>query len=303
MVPPPWVAARPDDLIGRIYANEKQIFRNGEVRWAAIVHANETMWHPGGDRSYSGAQVVYATRDDAPIDRLTDIAARCFALKGTKPGVPLERRLADMLTNEYERALDWPVPSTLTGGLDVVTTIVMLPRDYLPGGFLVANWFPVLADPVTKMALLVSSRFWPPDLRAAWRNASAQFKASTPSETKASPPSRARVVREHSARDPAPVMLTRAAADEVRGIMAASRLAPAVAYLRAFVTIEPGGGFTYGLDVNDDHGFSGDEVFQSEGLTLRVDARSLPYLAGTIIDFVIRRAGKGFVFRNPNAAG
>jgi iron-sulfur cluster assembly protein len=292
MVPPLWLAARPDDLVAQIYATEKQIFRNGELRWAAIVHANETMWRPEPGRSYSGAQIVYAAHGDATVDQLTDIAARCFALKGTKPENSLERRLADMLTNEYERALDWSVPGTLTGGLDVLTTIVMLPRDYLPGAFLVANWFPIIADPESKMALLVSSRFWPAALRAAWRNASAGLKNSAASKAH---------LQEHHPRCSAPVTLTRAAAEEVQRVFAASRFVPSVAYVRVFVTLQSGGGFVYGLDVAHDGGVNGDQVFQSHGLTVRVDSRSLPYLAGTTIDFVDRPANKGFVFRNPNA--
>jgi iron-sulfur cluster assembly protein len=101
----------------------------------------------------------------------------------------------------------------------------------------------------------------------------------------------------------APVTLTRAAAEEVHRVFAASRFVPSIAYVRVFVTIQAGGGFTYGLDGASDSGVHGDQVFQSEGFALRVDSRSLPYLAGTNIDFVDRPFNRGFVFRNPNAEG
>jgi hypothetical protein len=79
---------------------------------------------------------------------------RAYALKGTRPADPQLRRLADMLTDEMERALDWPIPRSITGGRDVCTTIVMLPREQMPGGLVGLNVFPVLADLATSMAVL-----------------------------------------------------------------------------------------------------------------------------------------------------
>jgi len=44
----------------------------------------------------------------------------------------------------------------------------------------------------------------------------------------------------------------------------------------------------------------GDEVFESHGVKLIVDTRSLALLQGTTIDFVDGLMGSGFKFNNPN---
>ena len=44
----------------------------------------------------------------------------------------------------------------------------------------------------------------------------------------------------------------------------------------------------------------GDEVFESHGVKLVVDTRSLALLAGTEVDFVTGMMGSGFKFNNPN---
>lgn len=44
----------------------------------------------------------------------------------------------------------------------------------------------------------------------------------------------------------------------------------------------------------------GDHTFDSQGVKLVVDPKSLPLLAGTEIDFVTGLMGSGFKFNNPN---
>lgn len=41
--------------------------------------------------------------------------------------------------------------------------------------------------------------------------------------------------------------------------------------------------------------------FESRGVTLLIDPRSLPYLAGTELDFVREGLNEGFKFHNPNS--
>lgn len=43
-----------------------------------------------------------------------------------------------------------------------------------------------------------------------------------------------------------------------------------------------------------------DLVFQSHGVTLLVDPKSLPYLQGTELDYVREGLNEGFKFNNPN---
>jgi iron-sulfur cluster assembly protein len=44
-----------------------------------------------------------------------------------------------------------------------------------------------------------------------------------------------------------------------------------------------------------------DTVFEQEGVRIFVDARSLPLVDGTRIDFARQGLGENFVFHNPNA--
>ena len=48
---------------------------------------------------------------------------------------------------------------------------------------------------------------------------------------------------------------------------------------------------------------AGDTVFEQDGVTVRVDADSLPLVDGTEIDFVKNGLNQQFVFRNPRVAG
>jgi hypothetical protein len=160
---PRWL--EPADLISLIYKHYPNIVNRGEVRWAAVIHANSTLFAPGeGD---SGAQVVYAPAG-APLARVRAWASACYAVKNTTPADPAVHRLADMLTDELERALNWLIPPILCGGASAITTVVMLPRELLPLGYLTCSFFPVFADPVTQMAVLVPSAWWPEVLVNRW---------------------------------------------------------------------------------------------------------------------------------------
>lgn len=160
---PSWLTR--DDLVSRIFDHHRGIVDRGEVRWAAVIHANNTLFSPG--TSQSGAQVIYAL-EDVPLARLRKWARACYAVKGTAPGDPAIAKLAHKLTDELERALDWPVPPSLCEGGRAITTVVELPRELLPLGFMTCPFFPVFADPQTKMAVVVPSGWWPAELVNYW---------------------------------------------------------------------------------------------------------------------------------------
>ena len=69
--------------------------------------------------------------------------------------------------------------------------------------------------------------------------------------------------------------------------------------LRLFV--ESGGcsGLQYGMKF--DEPAEGDASFESEGVSIVVDPKSLEHLKGTTVDFDDGLHGKGFEIRNPNA--
>jgi iron-sulfur cluster assembly protein len=61
-------------------------------------------------------------------------------------------------------------------------------------------------------------------------------------------------------------------------------------------------GWAYTVDVADTQG-ADDQVFVDRGVRVLVDARSLPLIDGTEIDFARRGLNAEFVFRNPNVTG
>lgn len=48
---------------------------------------------------------------------------------------------------------------------------------------------------------------------------------------------------------------------------------------------------------------AGDEVFQSHGIDVYVDPKSLVYVDGTQMDYVKQGLNEGFEFKNPNVQG
>jgi iron-sulfur cluster assembly accessory protein len=92
------------------------------------------------------------------------------------------------------------------------------------------------------------------------------------------------------------IQLTPRAANQVRTMRAD---AGSTGRLRLF--IETGGcsGLQYGMSFDEPK--SDDAAFDSEGVAIVVDPKSLAHLDGTTVDFDDGLHGKGFEIRNPNA--
>lgn len=58
-------------------------------------------------------------------------------------------------------------------------------------------------------------------------------------------------------------------------------------------------GLAYQLEYVDE-GANEDQVFESHGVKVFIDPKSLPYLEGTELDFVREGLNEGFKFQNPN---
>ena len=98
----------------------------------------------------------------------------------------------------------------------------------------------------------------------------------------------------------ATLTMSEKAANEVKRLVAVNRL-PESTGLR--VAVKGGGcsGFTYSVGL--DHRLSAiDQIIELFGARLIVDRKSLLYLVNTEVDYQDGLMGKGFVFRNPNAA-
>jgi iron-sulfur cluster assembly accessory protein len=95
----------------------------------------------------------------------------------------------------------------------------------------------------------------------------------------------------------APVTLTPNAIAKVKEIMA--QQTPVPAGLR--VGVQGGGcsGFSYAMSFENSAGMM-DKTFNFDGLKVFVDATSVMYLNGCIVDYVETLEGAGFKFENPN---
>ncbi len=100
--------------------------------------------------------------------------------------------------------------------------------------------------------------------------------------------------------DTTAVILTEAAAKEIRNIIQQQELAAEDVCLR--VGVKGGGcsGFSYVLDLTEQKKDT-DEVFEQHGIRVICDPKSMLYLNGTTVDFRDEIMGRGFVFSNPNA--
>ena len=94
--------------------------------------------------------------------------------------------------------------------------------------------------------------------------------------------------------------LTTSAVEAIRRVIAEAD--DDILGLRVMVSVGGCAGFQYGLGLEavarDD-----DEVIDVGGIKVFIDADSLPWLAGTEIDFREDPLEAGFVFNNPNAQG
>jgi iron-sulfur cluster assembly protein len=61
-------------------------------------------------------------------------------------------------------------------------------------------------------------------------------------------------------------------------------------------------GLSYTLEYADAKS-PGDEVVESQGITLLVDPKASLFLIGTEMDYTVEKLKAGFVFRNPNEKG
>jgi iron-sulfur cluster assembly protein len=94
------------------------------------------------------------------------------------------------------------------------------------------------------------------------------------------------------------ITLTDKGAQKVEEFLAAQATVVETAGLR--VGVRGGGcsGFQYALAFDEQR--DGDTVFEDKGIRLLVDTPSLPYVKGSVIDFVEGLQGAGFKVENPN---
>jgi iron-sulfur cluster assembly accessory protein len=98
-------------------------------------------------------------------------------------------------------------------------------------------------------------------------------------------------------RKPAHITLTPNAVAKVKEIMAQQN--PVPTGLRVGVVGGGCSGFSYSMQFENSAGMM-DKTFDFDGLKVYVDATSVMYLNGCIVDYVETLEGAGFKFENPN---
>ena len=99
---------------------------------------------------------------------------------------------------------------------------------------------------------------------------------------------------------PSVILVTEAAAIKIKELLVEE--GKAESGLRVFVQGGGCSGFQYGLMIEENGAGVGDQLFESNGVTLLVDPVSLSYLKGAEVDFVETITGGGFTIKNPNAS-
>lgn len=96
------------------------------------------------------------------------------------------------------------------------------------------------------------------------------------------------------------ITLTKTAIKEVKHIMKDQELETDKNFLR--IGVKGGGcsGLNFTLDITEAKNDT-DEEWDSDGVAVICDSRSMLYLEGTTVDFKDEIMGRGFVFNNPNS--
>jgi len=98
---------------------------------------------------------------------------------------------------------------------------------------------------------------------------------------------------------PMSIQLSESAAARMRDFLAKH---PGAAGVRFGIRKTGCSGFGYTVDLTDSVA-EDDRVFELDGVCVVVDAKSLPFVDGTRIDYAREGLNASFVFHNPNATG
>jgi iron-sulfur cluster assembly protein len=266
---PAW--AKNDDL-AVVFDDQRFLYKEGEVVWGAYVQANRAAFRPG-PADHPGT-LVYSRHPDVDDDPtlLMRFASRLHALKDRNSDDPDEQRYGDMLRDEFERAMRWRAPPTLTDGLPVYSTSVMACRKHLPGGLLARTLVPILRHRDTVATLIVPHWFWPRSLAVEWAREAAGVAAASPDW----------------------VTVTPAAAAKLRELAVREKLAPGWCARLWIDRGADGRGRALKLDLDVQSDEAKDRVFHIDGVTVAMDRREADELRGAAIGYYEDERQRGF---------
>lgn len=164
---PAWMSN--DDEIVQAVTAQELLLTQGQIVWGALVMANNQLFDKGNDDCPALCVHSPDKHFDGRPEELRAIASRLFKLKSTKPEDPEARKIAEMVTNETDRRMNWRLPPILSGR-DIRSSTLMVFRNHLPGKVLHGSRFPLLIHPKTDACMIAPIDFWPPEMVDAWNN-------------------------------------------------------------------------------------------------------------------------------------
>lgn len=166
--PPKWCRTSDDELM-IIYRDQDKLLHEGALAFGVIVQAN-TMLFRKGIGNAAPASVLYTTELEGadPIGRMLKAAYKISSLKNTKPDDLDELKFARIISYEYGREFRVTLPASLSEGLDMTYTTIMVHRKHLPFGYLTNYYFPLMVHQESRAAMILPSRYWPEEIISDW---------------------------------------------------------------------------------------------------------------------------------------
>jgi hypothetical protein len=157
------------DTLNTLFRNQNKLMRLGNLVWGSIAQANNHLFAPV-QVSYP-ADVIFPAKQtpDFNPEILSEISNKIFRLKGTIPTDPLLLKIANHLTDEYDRTFGLFIPSSYCLNIPCELSTIFIDRRHLPNGYLSRSLFPLIVSPQQpKIAMILPAQFWPPAMVDWW---------------------------------------------------------------------------------------------------------------------------------------
>lgn len=277
------VTPQPGDNLRDHLDTQDKLLKRGKVVWAALIQANSDLYQLG-DRWNPGDIVCSLDPHfDAHPEELRKIADLVGQLKGTSPDNPEWKAYAEEVSDDFDRAVNSPVPQSLVRiasvGGGVRRDSIIFDRSQMPHGFISADLMPVLVHPRVANVMLLPVGAWSPSMLSLWR-VSDQRLAELQRELDEREAERRR--RPMIVVSPAAIAAIREyASDDLAGSVVQVGYSDGAHHLHVIPQAES----------NPD-----DERLEIEGLIFAMDAESAEQIRGCKLDYLDVSGHQGFMF-------
>ena len=167
--PPKWCRTSDDELM-IIYREQDKLLHEGIVAFGVIVQVNSALFEKGVFDAPAVVLYITEAEVDDPGLRLMEVAIELYSLKEAKHDDADEEKgkFARMLLDEMGRYFRVSLPASLSKGLDITYTTIMVHRKHLPFGYVTGSYFPLLIHQESRAAMILPARYWPDDMIADW---------------------------------------------------------------------------------------------------------------------------------------